>query len=422
MKKVELLAPAGDLDKLKVAFNYGADAVYIGLKSFSLRANSGNFSDDEYIEGLEYAHNLNKKLYIALNIYFTPEQSEELIERLNFLNINRPDGLIVSDLGTIYLIKKTAPEIPIHISTQANTTNGYSAQFYLEAGATRIVLARELSLKQIKAVKDICNIELEAFVHGAMCIAYSGRCLLSSYMTSTSLGSRNTMPDPYPRSANKGDCSHSCRWEYTIKETQRHDQEFPIEEDKYGSYVLSSKDICMIEHIPSMIEAGIDSLKIEGRMKSILYTSSIVRAYRDAIDAYYENRPFDRSFIENELNVVSHREFSTGFFFDNPINNPQLTAGGIYSREMRLVGMITKDYDKYHGIKIYNKISENDNLEIISKGTITAPIGRIVFFDKEGKQYHEARHCDERFCIIYDINGKPIELNEYDIIRSYTKF
>jgi len=249
MQKPELLSPAGDIEKLKVAFHFGADAVYAGLTDFSLRAKSKNFNFEEIEEAVNYTHSIQKKIYITLNIYFTPDQTEELINTLKTLNSMKPDGLIISDLGALYLAKLYAPDIPIHISTQANTTNQYAVKQYEELGAKRVVLARELSLNDIKRIKNNTKCELEAFIHGAMCIAYSGRCLLSAYMTHPDLGKRKDIESTEIRSANKGNCSHSCRWEYSLKEKTRGEQEYSIEEDITGTYVFSSKDICMIEII-----------------------------------------------------------------------------------------------------------------------------------------------------------------------------
>ena len=319
MNKPELLAPAGDFEKLKVAFHFGADAVYVGMKSFSLRANTKNFTEEELKIAIDYTHKLNKKIYIALNIYFTPFQADDIIKSLKLIEKIKPDGIILSDMGCLYLAKKYADSIPIHISTQANTTNQYSTQFYQELGVKRVIVARELSLKEIKNISQNTDVELEAFVHGAMCISYSGRCLLSSYMTTKDLGRRENDNTTETRSANKGDCVHPCRWEFVLKEKTRGEQNYLIEEDENGSYILSSKDICMIYHISDLIDAGISSFKIEGRMKSILYISSIVRSYRRAIDSYFDNSLiFDRDEIEKELNIVSHRDFSTGFFYNSP--------------------------------------------------------------------------------------------------------
>ena len=289
---LELLAPAGNFEKLKVAFHYGADAVYAGLDKLSLRANADNFTREELIEAVKYTHDIGKKIYIALNIYFMPEHKERIIDALTFLAKIKPDGMIISDMGVFYLAKKYAPEIPIHISTQANCTNQYAATMYSSIGANRVVLAREVDIEGIKEIrKELPSLELEAFIHGAMCIAYSGRCLLSSYMTTKGLG---TQKEDGTRSANQGDCAHSCRWEFFLKEKTRENDTFDVSADENGTYILSSKDICMIEHVKDLIEAGVSSFKIEGRMKSILYISSIVRAYRYVIDCILAGKPLDK--------------------------------------------------------------------------------------------------------------------------------
>ncbi|HOL58006.1 MAG TPA: U32 family peptidase [Spirochaetota bacterium] len=421
MSKLELLAPAGDFEKLKVAFNYGADAVYVGLKDLSLRANAKNFNYEELKEAIDYTHRINKKIYVALNIYFTPEEANKIIESLNILNELKPDGIIISDLGLLYLVRKYSIKIPVHISTQANTTNQYATMLYKELGVSRIILARELSLSQIKEIKNSVDIELEAFVHGAMCISYSGRCILSAYMTTKNLGAREN-DDGITRSANKGDCSHSCRWEFILKEKNRKDQDFEIEEDERGTYVLSSKDLCMIRYIKELAEAGVTLLKIEGRMKSILYISSIVRAYRVAIDCYINNREPDFDFINKELNIVSHREFSTGFFFENPIKNANITHNLTYIREYRLGAMVIGNNKDKAILKIYNSISKDDIMEYISPVDKTYIIKNIDLFDKDGSPVNRVNHSQYVEAIIYDQNGKKIKTNEMDIIRILSNF
>jgi U32 family peptidase len=424
MIKPELLAPAGDFEKLKVAFHFGADAVYVGLKEFSLRANTKNFGEDEIREAIKYSHSLGKRIYLTLNIYFTPEQADGFIENLKIIENLKPDGIIISDMGALNLAKKYAPGIPIHISTQANTTNQYSVETYKSLGASRIVLARELSLKHIEMIKkSVSNIELEAFIHGAMCIAYSGRCLLSAYMTKNGLGMRSIDKEEKVRSANQGDCSHSCRWEYILKEKTRADQNYEIVEDEVGSYVFSSKDICMIDHIGDMIQSGITSFKIEGRMKSNLYISSIVRAYRQAIDHYFdETVSYDRNQIENELNVVSHREFSTGFFYDNPIENVNVTVTPVYKRETRLAALIEDIRGNKAVLKIYNTINPDEKIEYISKNMKTYQVGKIIFYSKEGYLLPKVNHTQYVEAEIYDLENNRISLEKLDILRMESNF
>ncbi|MCK4798561.1 MAG: U32 family peptidase, partial [Spirochaetes bacterium] len=354
LNKPELIAPAGDLEKLKVAFHFGADAVYAGLTNFSLRMKTKNFNESEIKEAIEYTHNKRKKIYIPLNIYFTPDQIDGLINYIKLLHGLKPDGIIISDMGALSLVKQYAPNIPIHISTQANTTNQFAAKLLKTLGANRIILARELSLMDISQIKDI-DITLEAFVHGAMCIAYSGRCLLSAYMTHPQLGKRKDIETSEIRSANKGNCAHSCRWEYILKEKTRGEQEYIITQDLNGTYVFSSKDICMINHIHELVKAGIQSLKIEGRMKSILYISSIVRAYRQAIDHWADpSVSYDKDVIDKELNIVSHREFCTGFFFEKPMQNANTTKGGVYKRKIRLAALVIGIKKERAILKVYN--------------------------------------------------------------------
>lgn len=422
--ELELLAPAGNFEKLKVAFHYGADAVYVGLDKLSLRANADNFTRDELKRGVIYAHSLQKKIYVALNIYFTPEQTDKIIDALQFLASIKPDGIILSDMGALQLVKKIAPSLPIHISTQANCTNQYAAAFFQSIGIKRVVLARELTLEGIKAISDFVGegLELEAFVHGAMCIAYSGRCILSSYMTSKGLGARENAKS-LVRSANKGDCAHSCRWEFILKEKTRRKDEFEIEEDENGSYILSSKDICMIEHIRLLINAGIGSFKIEGRMKSILYISSIVRAYRYVLDCLIAGKEdrIDMAQIDKELNIVSHREFSTGFFFSSPKKDGNIAASVNYERNVRLVGLILSS-GEFSRLKLYNKVTVDDKLEMIGRNMKTISIDKIEFFDKEKKQVREAKHTDEIQVRMYDKEHQLIFPEALDILRMEASF
>lgn len=419
--KIELLSPAGDFEKLQVAFNYGADAVYVGLKDLSLRANTKNFDFYELKKAIDYTHTINKKIYVAVNIYFTPEEDKKIIEALNFLKEVKPDGIIISDLGIIYLMKKYCINIPIHISTQANTTNEYACMLYKELGAKRIILARELSLNQIKIIKNSTNLEFEVFVHGAMCISYSGRCILSSYMTNKGLGAREN-DDRTMRSANKGDCAHSCRWEFILKEKNRKDQNYEIEEDENGTYILSSKDLCMIEHIDKLVNAGITNFKIEGRMKSILYISSITRAYRHAIDAYLNKENLDYNFINKELNIVSHREFCTGFFFDSPKQNANVVINNRYLREYRLGAMVIEKNGGRAILKVYNSLFKDDHIEYISGFNKTYYIKKIKFFDKDGNILEKANHSQYVEAIIYDENDNIIYPKIFDILRLEEKF
>ena len=292
---MELLSPAGSLQKLKYALHYGADAVYCAGKSFGLRAKAGNLSNQEILQALAICKKLNKKLYITLNIFAHNQDLSELSEFLAFLKEAKPDGVIVSDPGVFALCRQIIPEIEIHISTQANITNYQSAKFWHQQGATRVVLARELSLPEIAKIKqEVPSLELEIFVHGAMCIAYSGRCLLSAFIND--------------RSANQGLCTQVCRWGFAISEKKHQGQWFELQEDNYGSYLLNSKDLCLLEHLHQLQEAGVESIKIEGRMKSLYYVANTTRVYREAL-----REKADLTTLRQELDKISHRSYSQGF-------------------------------------------------------------------------------------------------------------
>ncbi|MDE7337350.1 MAG: U32 family peptidase, partial [Clostridia bacterium] len=305
MNRVELLAPAGDMEKLKTALHFGADAVYVGGSKFSLRANAKNFEEAELAQAVEYTHRLGKKIYVAANVFANNADFDGLKEYFISLKEIGVDAVIISDPGVLALCREVAPDLEIHLSTQANTTNKYSAKFWAEQGVKRIVLARETPMKDIREIREFLpqNIEIEAFVHGAMCIAYSGRCLLSNALTG--------------RASNKGDCVQACRWEYSIVETNRGGQPLTIGQEERGTYLLNSKDLNMIEHIGELAEAGVYSFKIEGRMKSPYYVASVVNAYRQAIDLYYKDgkdAKLPASLID-ELFKNSHRDYTTGFYF-----------------------------------------------------------------------------------------------------------
>ena len=305
-RKVELLAPAGSFEKLKIAIHYGADAVYLAGKDFSLRNYSGNFATEALSEAVNYAHAGNVKVYLAINVFSRNHEQAAISAFLSQVKDIGPDALIISDPGVIRAARKQVPHLPIHLSTQANTTNFNSALFWQDFGVKRINVARELTLEEIREISNRCDLEIEAFVHGAMCISYSGRCLLSSFMTR--------------RDSNRGMCSHPCRWRYAVMEETRPGKYFPIREDKGNTYIFNSSDLCMIAHLPEMIHAGIDSLKIEGRMKGINYLASSVKVYREALDAYYE-APADYSVQASwlrELTHISHRTYCTGFYFGDP--------------------------------------------------------------------------------------------------------
>lgn len=355
MNKPELLAPAGNIEKLKTAIEFGADAVYLGGSKLNLRAFADNFSLDELKEGIEFAHSRNKKVYITLNVFPHNEDLNGLEEYLKDLYEIKADAVIVSDPGIIMTAREVVPNLEIHLSTQANSVNYKTAIFWHKQGVKRIVVARELSLKEIKSMKEKIpeTCEIEAFVHGSMCISYSGRCLLSNYMTG--------------RDSNRGACAQPCRYKYSLVEEKRPNEYFPVYEDEKGTYIMNSKDLCMIEHIPDLISAGIDSLKIEGRMKSSYYVASVVKAYREAIDTYFEN-PEEYKFNEKWMEYLtkpSHRRYTTGFYYGD--SNKQHYESSSYIRDFDIVGIV-RSYDKETGIAVIeqrNKCYAGDKVEVL---------------------------------------------------------
>lgn len=356
MNKPELLAPAGDLEKLKMAILYGADAVYLGGEHFGLRALAKNFTLEEMEEGVKFAHLKEKKVYITLNIIPHNEDLEGLEEYLITIDKMGVDAVIVADTGVFSIVKKTIPGMEIHLSTQSNTTNYASANFWYENGVKRVVTAREMSLKEIRELKDKTpeDLDIESFVHGAMCISYSGRCLLSNYMTG--------------RDANRGSCAQSCRWKYYIVEEKRPGEYFPIVEDDKGTYIFNSKDLCMIGNVGDLVEAGITSFKIEGRMKSPYYIATVIRSYRLAIDEYFENKETEESkeYLLSEIKKSSYRDFTTGFYYSKPDENDQLYASTSYIRVYEFTALVL-DYDsetKIATIEQRNRFFKGDELEV----------------------------------------------------------
>ena len=360
MKKPELLAPGGSLEKLKAAINYGADAVYIGGDAFSLRVAAENFSYEDMKEGIKYAHDRGKKVYLTANIL---PHNEDIAQFEDFIKEIRPlgfDAILIADLGMFDMMRELAPEIPIHISTQANNVNYRSACAWYKLGAKRVVLAREMSFDEIKEIREKIpsDMEIEAFVHGAMCISYSGRCLLSNYMTQ--------------RDANMGACAHPCRWNYSLVEETRPGEYMNVFENERGTFIFNSKDLCMIRHIPEIVKSGISSLKIEGRVKTSYYVATIVKAYREEIDRFFndpDNYVFDEKQYD-ELCKVSHRPYSTGFYFGKPGSDKQVYTDSSYIRDYDLIGMVL-DYDektKIATISQRNKFSVGDEIEIIQPG------------------------------------------------------
>lgn len=372
MNRPELLAPAGNMEKLKMALIYGADAVYIGGEKFGLRAAAGNFEIDEIREAVLFAHNMGKQIFVTVNIIPHNDDLIELPEYLTALEKAGVDAIILSDPGVLMFAKEAVPNMELHLSTQANNTNYKSAAFWHKQGIKRIVLARELSFKEINEIVDRSpkDLEFEAFVHGAMCISYSGRCLLSNYMVG--------------RDANRGECAHPCRYKYYLVEEKRPGQYIPIEEDERGTHIFNSKDMCMLEYIPELIQSGIKSFKIEGRMKSAYYVATVVRAYRMAIDSYMQNKEsysLKKEWLD-EVNKASHREFGTGFFFSKPDSSGQVYETSAYVRDFAFVGMVL-DYDAQMGIATIeqrNKMVLGDTIEIIgpNKDMFTQTIEKNV--------------------------------------------
>ncbi|WP_415929469.1 peptidase U32 family protein [Zhenpiania hominis] len=400
MDKIELLAPAGDLEKLKTAVDYGADAVYFGGELFSLRAGAGNLTIPQIEEGIAYAHARNVRCYLTLNIFAHNEDIlplEDYLIKIKALDI---DAFIVSDPGIMLMIREVMPQAEIHLSTQANMTNYKTARFWQQQGVKRIVLARELTFEEIRLLRQKLpeEMELEAFVQGAMCISYSGRCLLSNFMIE--------------RDANRGQCAHPCRWKYALVEEQRPGEYYPVEEDERGTYILNSRDLCMIDHIPELVSAGIASAKIEGRMKSSFYVATVVGAYRRAIDAYYAD-PERYAFREEwmrELKKVSHREFTTGFYFNQPTNKDQNYQTSAYTREYQFIGVV-RSYDpdtKMAVVEQRNKMTVGEEIEVFGPYTDYFSQKLEVLLDEEGNPIESAPHPQQ---ILHIKMERPVSEN-----------
>ncbi len=403
MNKLELLAPAGNFSKLKTAVYYGADAVYIGGKSFSLRAFSDNFTDEEIVEAVKFAHGKNVKIYVTVNIFAKNSDFEKAAEYFRFLERAKVDAVLITDVGLISLCKKVAPELKIHLSTQANTLNKYAVKFWGELGLERVVLARELSLSEIKEISEFNpETQLEAFVHGAMCISYSGRCLLSNYFNG--------------RDANRGECVQACRWQYELREKSKNGEFFPIEEDERGSYILNSKDLNMIEHIDEMAEAGVCSLKIEGRMKSEYYLATVINAYRRAIDEYYKigGKYKKNKMFYDELLKTNHRVFTTAYMLGEnkeTVNYSDSQSAG----EKQFVATVlegTND-EGYFIAEMRNRFKKGDKLELLTPNdnfnSVILP-GRIT--DEEGNDIEDAKIVQQKLRIYSDI-----KVSAGDILR-----
>ena len=410
MKRPEILAPCGNFEKLRFAVLYGADAVYLAGEQFGMRTASDNFTREELKSAIDFAHERGVKVYVTVNILPHPAEAKRLPEYLEFLETVKPDALIISDLGVFSMAKRYAPSIELHVSTQASTVNAEACKTWYSLGAKRIVLARELSLEEIKSIRaDIPeDLELEAFVHGAMCVSYSGRCLLSNFFTC--------------RDANRGNCAQPCRWEYNvheikaqISEVKRPEDVIEVIQDKNGTYLFSSKDMCMIEHIRELCEAGIDSLKIEGRVKSAYYTAVTTNAYKSEVNAYFENpsqyrmNPYSLEILES----VSHRRYGTGYYFDEPIENAQIAEEGGYIREKAFLATV-EEYDAEAcrcTLLQRNKTSEGERVRVISPFLEAREMVLEDMRDEKGEPIPSSPHPK----MLYSVKA-PFEMKVGDIL------
>ena len=404
MRRPELLIPASSLEVLKIAVIYGADAVYIGGEAFGLRAKAKNFSMEEIREGIAFAHAHDVKVYITANILAHNGDLDGVREYFAELREIKPDALIISDPGVYMIAKEVCPEIERHISTQANNTNYGTYRFWYEQGAKRVVSARELSLAEIKEIRANIpdDLEIETFIHGAMCISYSGRCLLSNYFTG--------------RDANQGACTHPCRWKYAVVEEKRPGEYLPVYENERGTYIFNSKDLCMIEHIPELMESGIDSFKIEGRMKTALYVATVARTYRRAIDDYKQSPELYRehmAWYQEQISNCTYRQFTTGFFFGKPSDEAQIYDNNTYVKEYTYLGIVgERNEEGLYRIEQRNKFSVGESIEVMKPdgANITVTVQRIV--DEEGHDMESAPHPKQ---VLYIDLGQPLAM--YDILR-----
>ena len=412
-RKPELLIPASSLEVLKVAVLYGADAVYIGGEMYGLRAKAKNFSREDMAEGIRFAHAHGKKVYVTANITAHNRDLEgvaEYFRELSCLDVTedgtpiRPDALIISDPGVFDLAKEHAPEIDVHISTQANNVNYGTYRFWHRMGATRVVSARELSLAEIKELRENIpeELEIETFIHGAMCISYSGRCLLSNYFTG--------------RDANLGACTHPCRWKYYLMEENRPGEYLPVFENDRGTYIFNSKDLCMIEYIPEIVDAGIDSLKVEGRMKTALYVAAVARTYRRAIDDFFENPEKYQENLEyyrQEIAKCTYRQFTTGFFFDKPKADAQIYDNNVYVKEytyLGIVGSVTEDGTAV--LEQRNKFLVGDEVEVMRKNGDNILATVLEIKDEEGNTMDSCPHPKQKIFVKFSC-----QVEEFDLIR-----
>lgn len=403
--KPELLVPASSLEVLRTAVIFGADAVYIGGEAFGLRAKAKNFSPEDMAEGIAFAHAHNVKVYVTANILAHNGDLEGARRYFEELKALKPDALIISDPGMFMIAKEICPEIEIHISTQANNTNYQTYRFWWQQGAKRVVSARELSLAEIRQIRDNIpqEMEIESFIHGAMCISYSGRCLLSSYFTG--------------RDANRGACTHPCRWKYAVVEEQRPGEYFPVYENERGTYIFNSKDLCMIEHVPEIVAAGIDSFKIEGRMKTALYVACVARTYRKAIDDFFESEEKYRANMEwyrAEIAKCTYRQFTTGFYFGKPDENTQIYDSNTYVNESVYLGMVDLvDERGFAKFEQKNKFCVGDVIEIMKPDGRNVSAKVLSMYNEEGEAVESCPHSKQ---VLYAKLSEQVE--KYDIMRT----
>ncbi|MBR0085810.1 MAG: U32 family peptidase [Lachnospiraceae bacterium] len=406
-KRPELLIPAASLEVLKAAVNFGADAIYIGGEAFGLRAKSKNFTKAEMAEGIAFAHAAGRKVYVTANILAHNGDLEGVEEYFHELKKIGPDALIISDPGVFAIAKKVCPEIDVHISTQANNTNFGTYYFWYGLGAKRVVSARELSIAEIKEIRRHIpdEMEIETFVHGAMCISYSGRCLLSSFLAG--------------RDANRGECTHPCRWKYALVEETRPGEYMPVEENERGTYIFNSRDLCMIDHIPELVDAGIDSFKVEGRMKTALYVATVARAYRHAIDDFFEDPEKYREKLQwykDEVGKCTHRTFTTGFFFGKPGSDAQIYDSSTYVKDYTYFGFVDGCNEKgMYRLSQRNKFSFGDKLTAIRPDGTDLEFTVLSMEDETGAEMESCPHPKQIFYIRTDE-----VLRNGDIIRAYT--
>ncbi len=403
MKAPELLVPAGSLEVLKIAVVFGADAVYIGGEAFGLRAKARNFSREDMEEGIAFAHARDVKVYVTANILAHNEDLTGVREYFLELKEIGPDALIISDPGVFQAAREICPEIEVHISTQANNTNYGAYLFWHRLGARRVVSARELSLKEIRDIREQIpeELEIETFIHGAMCISYSGRCLLSNYLTG--------------RDANQGECTHPCRWKYALMEEQRPGEYMPVFENERGTFIFNSKDLCMIEHVPELIEAGIDSFKIEGRMKTALYVATVARTYRRAIDDFMKSRElYEKNMpcYKSQISNCTYRQFTTGFFFGKPSEEAQIYDNNTYLKEYTYLGIVEDFKEGLCQIRQRNKFSVGEMIEVMKPDGENESVTVLKILDEEGKELESAPHPKQK--LFLDLGTT---LSQYDILR-----